>query len=213
MESESVASKAAKRALRNQAITRSAPVVGRALTTAGLGAVAYGSQMPTTVKVQYALSTRRQAKKTLVKTDRGYTTQYKDQLLRSREAGYEMKYRPTHPKAEQRYMAKPKDFRNVSSRKSPGRIVRRRAMMTGGAGAVALGRTLPIIAVGYVGYSLLRGDEITATKPQDPWGATETVELLKEEAAKQETILGQATEYGKGLVIRSVAFGLVNIFA
>lgn len=217
MESESVASRAAKRALRNQAITRSAPIVGRALTTAGLGAVAYGSQMPTTIKVQYHLSTRKQAKATMIKTEHGWISQYDDAVLRAKKGGYEPVFRPGHPRAEPKYFATPKDFGNVSSKKSPGRIVRRRAMMTGGAGAVVLGRGLPIIAVGYVGYSLLRGDEIEYQEPKDPWGITETVEFIKEEGPgkleQQETILGQAADYGQGLLIRSVTFGLVSIFA
>jgi len=217
VENESLVSKTTKRALRNQAITRSAPVVGRALSSAGLGAIAYGSQMPTTVKVQYSLLTKKQAKRTFVKTELGYVTQYDDAILRDKKSGVKRSYRPGNPFAETKYMAKKKISPYPTEVKSPGRIARRKAMMTGGAGAVVLGRTLPIIAVGYVGYSLLRGDEITASKPKDPWGATETVEMLKEEGPgiieQQETILGQAADYGQGLLIRSVAFGLVSIFA
>lgn len=223
MESESVVSKTAKRALRNQAITRMAPVVGRALTTAGLGAVAYGSQMPTTVKVQHSLLTRKQAKETMVKTERGWVSQYDDAIIRDKRSGVKRSYRPGNPFSESKWIAKRKISPYPTEVKSPGRIARRRAMMTGGAGAVVLGRTLPIIAVGYVGYSLLRGDEYDDAllrdrkKTRDVWGATETVDLLKEEGPgiiqQQETILGQAADYGQGLIIRTVAFGLVSIFA
>ena len=205
--------KTTRRALRNQAITRAAPVVGRALTTTGLGAITYGSQMQTTVKVQYTLQTRTEVKQKVVKRNGTYRTVYQDQILREKATGVKTKHMPSHPRAQLRYMATPKDFVNVTEEKSPKKIAKKKLVIRAGAGTVVLGRTLPVIAVGYIGYDLLTGkDPAPFEKPKDPFRITETVEVLKEVEADQVTKLGMASEYGKGLFYRAATFGLVNIF-
>lgn len=47
-----------------------------------------------------------------------------------------------------------------------------------GTGALVLGRAVPVMAYGYVGYNLLTGESVEHRKPTDPWGATEVMQAL-----------------------------------
>jgi len=212
VESESVISRTAKRALRNQAITRSAPVVGRALSSAGLGAIAYGSQMPTTVKVQYSLLTKRQVRSTMTKTERGWMTQYDDAIFREKRSGVKRVWRPGNPFAETRRMARNPPIGIPTDVKSPARAFRRKAVLVAGTGSVVLGRTLPIIAVGYVGHSLISGQSEGVNTEVQRLLYGGTIEEHKEmvEDVSDQTILGSPYAVIALRTTFTVGFGAVT---
>ena len=136
--------------LKNQLVMRSAPVIGRGLTFAGVSAIAYSTTMPTTSVLPRAqLLTKKQAKA------QGFT-HFADEPKRK------VTYRPANPFAETKWMEKTTRRKQwgpgAPERPSSPRKMKRVGVRTAGVGAVALGKALPIMAYGYVGYHLLKGD-------------------------------------------------------
>jgi len=171
---------------------RSAPIVGRGLTTVGLGAVAYSAQMPTTQTVQFSLLTKRQAKETMIKTERGWMTQYEDAIFREKRSGVKRIWMPGHPVAQTKRMARNPVIGRPTRITSPSKIARMRAMRAAGASSVVLGKALPVLAVGYVGHSLLTDGPSSADKEiqRALFGGTLEENKQKVEEMSEQTVLG-----------------------
>jgi hypothetical protein len=90
-----------------------------------------------------------------------------------------------------------------------------------GSALILGGRVIPVMAYGYVGYSLLTGQDIQHQKPTDPWGVTELVEatpdliqMLKEDQTRVLTFGGQiggaAIDWAQGAAARAIGFALLQ---
>lgn len=214
MESESTVSKLAKRTIKNQAIIRGSGFVGAGMQKVGVGLIAESvrrSKTPMIHKTDYfeynPKSFFRESNKKLVKEGR----------VRIFRSDWKPNPKTTYARRTLFGKSEVEQHKRWQKKRTTAEVRRVQTPRRIGIVTITLGKGLPVLASGYVGYQLLMGEDVAWDKPKDPWGATELVELSKEELPgviqQQKTILGQAADYGQGLVVRSVAFGLVNIFA
>ena len=169
--------------IENQLIVRTAQGLGSGLGRAGVLGLAYSTTMPTTSPLPRAtILTKKQAKA------RGWSG-WKDSKTT---------YRPSHPLAQNKWMSKTtrrKQWGGQSERPSASRKLAKGSLRAGSGSAIVLGRALPIIAYGYVGYSLYTKQyPEPGLKSEDPWGATEIAYGLSDNLKQQhQTIMNYST--------------------
>lgn len=150
-----------RRIARNQILVRSAPFVARTFTATGASMLAYSVAMPTETTVMYSLLTRKTAKTTYVKDpyDGKWKTSYQMSSEHAKRGGYKMQYRSTALGAHARFAAKNPPIGVKTTVTNPGKVVAKQTTRTAGASLIVGGRLVPILAYGYVGYSVIAGDE------------------------------------------------------
>lgn len=140
--------------IKNQIVVRTAPTLSRALTASGGALLAESvrrSMNPVESGRRHVMRGPQQPKPTDGST---YT---KHHLFAASDAGQR---------------------KRAEARAQNRQRVRVAAPRAAGTGALVLGKLVPVMAYGYVGYNLLTGESVEHTKPQDPWRAMETAQAL-----------------------------------
>lgn len=142
-----------QRVIRNQVLTRGAPIAGRALTVVGASAVGAGISLQrrkVSTKKRFSVLTKRQARYA-ARQEKGTTLARK----------YGPTYTPEYWKRTMHY--NPRSLHDVGAQQravqnrqyQQRRNIRRGAMLKGaGTTMIVAGKTLPVLAYGYIVYDL-----------------------------------------------------------
>lgn len=202
------------RPVMNQVIIRGSQAIGMGLTKTGVVGLLASTQMPTTNLIMTTLVTKQQGK-TLVKVDGKYITQQEALEIEARKqsGGRKVKIvnRPTHPVAETKFMERITREKTapgrISKKKSVGKRAAKLAVRGGSTSAIVMGRALPIMAYGYVGYSLLTGEDVTK-EDVDRLVIGATVQEYKEMATTIKTGYTEATFWSGVAARTSITVGI-----
>jgi hypothetical protein len=158
-----------QRVIRNQILTRGAPIAGRGLIAFGAGALAAGTaRYSTQRKIKpFESTTRSQIRRDYkVRYGKNWKSHYNKRISTYKQFDdrYGIKHR-TDPHAQKRsYVRKANQGRRTTGR----------LMQIGGGTTITVGRALPVLAYGYVGYDLYRRNaskkEVADTLYQTTWG-------------------------------------------
>lgn len=211
--------------VRNQLIVRGAKVLSPILQTTGAGLVGASYVMPTERNVMYLLATKKQAKTTMFRDNGTYKSAYKINRSRSRRGNYKTIYRKRGMYSDAKFFARNPPIGVKIKITDPAKVVAAKTTRTSGAAMILGGRVLPVMAYGYIGYSILFGDGEAV--PDDPMSRTyfgaaadliqatpDLIDAFQRDQTQVLTLGGQiggaAIDYAQGVAARAIGFALLQ---
>lgn len=189
--------------LRNQLIIRGAKALSPLIQTAGAGLVAESvrrQNVPVKHRYERFSYNPKSMQPAGMKPDPKIKHARRGMMSRP-EYAQEEKFWKNRQRARARYVATPR---------------------VAGSALILGGRALPVLAVGYVGYNLLTGEDVPYQRPQyDPWGATEIamalpgmIESFEQRQLDAITLGGEiggaAVSWVQGAAARAIGFALLQ---